>query len=153
MNGLEMSYILSIDQYTSKYFKGFCMSDNVELPALKSPTALYILNTDTLSGPGEHWCVAFFDHEEGEFFDPFGQSPQTYNFQKLLDSRNFQTVTYNPLVVQSLTSTTCGHHCLFFALHRCRGYSMRAILRMYSTDVSVNDDMVFNFIKKFGIFI
>lgn len=150
MNGLEISHILSLDPYTSKYFKGFGMSDTHRLSFRNVPTALYILNTDTSAGPGEHWCVVFFENQKGEFFDPFGEPPETYDFPNLLSSRSVKNLEYNPIQVQSLTSTTCGHHCIFYALNRCRGSSMKEILKMYDlTNKAKNDDMVYNFVKKF----
>lgn len=150
MNGLEISYILSMDPYTSKFFKGFGMSDTRRLAFTNEPSALYILNTDSSSGPGEHWCVVFFKDYSAEFFDPFGEPPETYNFPSLIRSRNFANLKHNPIQVQSISSTTCGQHCIFYALNRCRGYSMKEILNMYKAgDTAKNDEMVYNVVKKF----
>lgn len=150
MNGLEISHILSLDPYTSQYFKGFGMSDMLKLSFRNSPSALYILNTDTSSGPGEHWCAVYFENSKGEFFDPFGEPPESYNFPNLIESRSFAKMIHNPIRVQSLTSTTCGQHCIFYSLNRCRGSSMKEILNMYDIrNTAKNDEMVYNVVQKF----
>lgn len=152
MNGFDISYILSLDRYTSKCFKGFAMSDTYKLPFNNAKWALYIVNTDNSSGPGEHWCVLYFDKDYCEFFDPYGQPPETYGFENLIKRRRCKYLVYNSHQVQNLTSTTCGHHCIFFALHRCRGYSMSDILNLYhSYNTQENDRMVKFFIKNLGL--
>ena len=39
-------------------------------------------------------------------------------------------------------SATCGLHCLFYLYHRCQGLDVKTILKMYSTNLSLNDAMV-----------
>lgn len=151
MDGLQIAYLLSLDKYTSRYFKGYGMRDTPVLPSPKSKSALYILNTDKSSGPGEHWCAAFFDDCKGEFFDPFGMPPHTYNFPNLLETQSVGNILYNNIMVQDLESDACGFHCIFYSHFRCRGYSMKEILNMYNyKNLKRNDEMVIEFVKKFG---
>jgi hypothetical protein len=37
--------------------------------------------------------------------------------------------TYNAIRVQEEGSTVCGHHCIFYLIHRCAGKSMGAVTR------------------------
>lgn len=151
MNGYQMSSFLSLDKYTSQYFGGFVLRDSKVLPLKEKKEVFYILNTDVESGNGEHWCVAFFTENNCEFFDSYGMDPSVYNFDEVLSSRNSGSFVYNPFCVQDLFSKVCGHHCLFFAFHKCRGYSFDTIIRMYDfTDIKKNDEMVLKFVVQFG---
>jgi hypothetical protein len=147
MDGKQISEFLKKDAFTSWYFQGFSMNDTIKLPSSKKDPALYILNTDKESGKGIHWCAAVFEGLRGEFFDPFGMSPQVYGFDDLLQTRKIKKIVYNTVVVQNLSSIVCGHHCLFYAYHRCRGYSLSDILTKYDPyDTEKNDAMVVDFL-------
>lgn len=151
MNGLQMSYFLSMDEYTSKFFKGIVMRDTSILPHHMAKPALYILNTDSEGGKGEHWCVAFFENKTCEFFDPLGMDPNFYGFMRIINTRDMENLMYNPVCVQDPLSICCGHHCLFFCFHRCRGYTLADIIGMYNPgNVSWNNSMVTNFTMHFG---
>lgn len=82
MNGHQLANFLSLDKFTSKYFKGLLMRNSSELPHKNEDTCLYVVNTDDVSGRGEHWCVAFFSNEVCDFFDSFGQNPAVYGFDE-----------------------------------------------------------------------
>jgi hypothetical protein len=151
MDGYQISVLLSMDQHTSLYFKGFAMRDTTILPRTNEKPALYILNTDTEKGVGQHWCVAFYEKNQCEFFDSFGMPPQIYNLENVLRTRDTKQYKYNHIPVQAITSITCGHHCLYFAFHRCRGFSMKDILTRYDeNNQSKNDAMVTKYITKYG---
>lgn len=151
MDGWTIARFLSLDPYTSKWFKGYGMQDSFELPFANSKKALYILNTDKSNGPGEHWCAVLFNNSHGEFFDPFGMPPTLYGFRKLLNSKDVSKIVYNSTPVQHLFSNACGYHCLFYSYHKCRGYSLDEIIQMYDiTDTEKNDQMVVEFVTEFG---
>lgn len=152
MNGNQISHLLSMDRSTGGIFKGFAMRDSSTLPFPNQTPALYFLNTDVESGPGEHWCAVFFDCKKGqEFFDPFGMPPNMYGFDSLLSKRSTSVASYNRMCVQDSTSKTCGHHCLFYAFHRCRGFLLKDILKYYSEqNLKGNDDLAVNFVVQFG---
>jgi hypothetical protein len=155
MNGLQISYLLSMDAYTSHFFRGIVMRDSGDLPyskkVLENP-GLYILNTDSEMGKGEHWCAAFFSEKgDCEFFDPFGSPPAVYQLDNILSMRQSEPNVYNIVCLQDVFSKTCGHHCLFFSHFRCRGMSFIDILKFYDqADVKKNDKMVIDFITKYG---
>jgi hypothetical protein len=152
MNGTVIEHILGENMYTKRYFKGFGSYD-LPLPKNFIKPAIFILNTDKWSGPGEHWCVAnFISDDICEFFDSYGKAPCFYNFDKVL-YEHAKHVVYNPFRVQGF-NPTCGHHCLFFVLFRYYGYNASTIfkellLHKKLSDLGDNDQMVFNYIKDF----
>jgi hypothetical protein len=153
MDGLQLMHLLSMDAYTTKYFGGLAMRDSEDLPNPKLTPALYVFNTGLTSSKGEHWCAAFFDNEKAEFFDPFGMSPMKYGFENLISKRRpLPTLhEYNPVCVQDPLSILCGHHCLFYAFHKCRGLSLSDILALYTPDdLTKNDDIALKFVLQFG---
>jgi hypothetical protein len=153
MDGLQMATILSLDPYTSKYFKGFAWKDSIKLPGnVDEARRLYILNTDVREGPGEHWCAAYYEEDVVEFFDPYVNHPAVYGFQNLLEpGRENIRARFNAACLQSLDSHVCGYHCVFYAYHRCRGFSLEKVLDLYDfADMRKNDKMVERFVLKFG---
>jgi hypothetical protein len=149
MNGAVITHILSRDPYTAPWFHGFSSPD-LPLPRIRRKPALIILNTDNARGPGEHWCVALIRNRNVcEFFDSFGLPPAVYNFEAQL-LKHCQNIRYNEFKVQG-SSPTCGHHCLFYALKRGRGFTAKQICeKMYSSNTERNDRMVYNYIKQYG---
>lgn len=155
MQSSTLKDILLNDEYAGPWFSGFAHPDVCIQRLLKHKTKkpqLFILNTDNSYGPGEHWCLAIFFHPSNcEFFDPLGFHPKTYGFEEPLMERASH-ITFNNVRVQSFLSSTCGHHCLYYALKRARGQSPEAIIRTYNPfNFSANDKMVYNFVyHKFG---
>ena len=45
--------------------------------------------------------------------------------------------TYNTVRVQEEGSTVCGHHCIFYLVHRCGGHSMTDVTRLLENPVEV----------------
>lgn len=151
MDGLQMATLLSLDPYTSKYFKGFAWADTAKLPR-KDGRELYILNTDKQEGPGEHWCAAFYQDNIAEFFDPYGNPPAVYGFEKMLrDGMRGKEAQYNANCLQGLNSRVCGYHCVFYAFHRCRGFLLEQVVDLYNlSDMRKNDKMVERFVLMHG---
>lgn len=147
MNGRVIEHILTSDPYTRTAYKGFNTFD-IPLKKKFSRPAIIILNTDYEDGVGEHWCVAnFVNNDICEFFDSYGQQPCFYHFDKII-YKQCEKIVSNPFCVQGF-SNVCGHHCLFYVLHRYWGYDDVFILNMYSkTDLLSNDRMVYEFIAK-----
>ena len=155
MEGSTLENILSNDPYTGPWYSGFAHPDVCLQRVSKhrsKKNRLFVLNTDNSYGPGEHWCLAiFFQGGYCEFFDPLGLHPKTYGFDSPL-LQETSLITYNNIRVQSLLSSTCGHHCIYYGLKCARGISPETIMRTYQPfDFSVNDKMVYNFIyQKYG---
>jgi hypothetical protein len=146
MNGAVLNYVFKTNINTKKHFSGFSSPD-LPLPKLKRFPTIIILNTDKANGPGEHWCLLFVKSKrKADFFDPYGNPPTYYNFDKPIFDK-LDDVVYSDSCVQGITPT-CGHHCIFFSIQRARGHSMEHILKkMYSKNLWKNDRMVYNFVK------
>lgn len=151
MESTVLENILSSDEFAGKWFSGFAHPDTcsqiLSKDREKSTPRFYVLNTDKSYGGGEHWClVFFFTPSNCEFFDPLGFHPETYGFDvPLLEHASL--ITYNNVRVQSLLSSTCGHHCIYYALMRCRRRGPGDILRTYDpSSLAANDAMVFKFV-------
>ena len=132
MNTLEIDAILRDDRRTSKAFKGVFASD--ELPSRTSTDSLFVCNTDPSDRPGTHWIVVYVDEmHKSDYFDSFGMAPTIPEIELFLND-NSVAWAYNDRPVQEITSDACGHHCIFFAVHRCIGFDMKSIVNMYTKD-------------------
>jgi hypothetical protein len=151
MNSSVIKHILTRDPYTGPMFQGFSAADLLLPDKIKCKPALFILNTDTADGPGEHWCAVIIRNKNVcEFFDSYGLAPSVYNFEtQLLDHCN--KIRFNEFRVQG-ANPTCGHHCLFFALKRARGVTLHDMFTKHysSTNLNANDRMVYKYVKRYG---
>lgn len=110
-----------------------------ELPDLKKekrPFAL-VLNTDPRSKPGQHWLALYGPSENSiELFDSFGQHPSNYGLAYI-------SPTYSFNQFQSLTSTFCGHYCIYFLYLRTHNQTFNEIInylkKIIDTDIWVKD--------------
>ena len=133
------------DRKSATAFRGVYACD--ELPDRASANSLYVCNTDPSDRPGEHWVVIYFDDaSRGEYFDSFGLHPSIASFEKFL-CENSVVWKCNAKQVQSVFSDACGYHCVFFAVHRCAGYDMNAVVNMCSGDLDFNDAAVKAFVR------
>lgn len=148
MNGETISSIIENDPVGQFFLHGYLAVDS-KIPKILFYPALFILNTDKEKGPGKHWCILLVcSPKYAEFFDSFGFSPQYYGFHKEL-LRHMKTIHFNEYPVQSATSATCGHHCIFWSLLRIRGTPAETIMRKYSkNNLKKNDKMVYEYVKK-----
>jgi len=144
MNTLQIEELLKSDPWTKKIFKGVFARD--QLPKIIYPSA-YIVNTQPIAEPGEHWIAIYFDeNKNGECFDSYGLPPQVYGLDAFMD-RNSKRWTYNQKTLQSLFSATCGHYCIYFILFRSRGHSMQSITSRFSKNLTENDRKITRFVR------
>lgn len=148
MNGERINHILSLDPYAGPIFKGFCSPD-LPFPKVRKGPAIFVLNTAPSWTRGEHWCIACLRSDKScIFFDPYGKSPDAYQFTDRLLKICEKKIQYNILPVQGNLSKTCGHHCIFFALHFARKVEPETIMTFYDVhNKRKNDNMVFDFIR------
>ena len=140
----ELKEYMLNDFYIRKYYGGVVARD--ELPAIISKPSVYIVNTDTSDKPGKHWFALFYnDNEINEHFNSSGNDPSEYVSMHLFQHGD-KFIT-NTKRLQSFASSSCGEFALFFAYWRCRNYSFRKILQMFSTDLEQNDFLVQSFYK------
>jgi hypothetical protein len=144
LDTLEIGKILEWDKRTATSFRGVYASD--ELPTYAPTSSLYIINTDPSTKPGTHWVVVFVDiKRHTDYFDSFGNLPTVQSIEHFLN-KNSKVCKYWTDAVQHPLSVACGYHCIFFAVHRCMGFDMNAIVNMYTDDVLHNDEIVIKFV-------
>ena len=145
MNELTIKRILETDVRTRDAFRGVYSRNELPISAPKS--SLYICNTDPNYKPGEHWVAIYIDKDRrAEYFDSFGMLPLFNEFASFLNN-NSKSWICNKRVVQDIYSSACGFHCIFYAVHRCVGFSVGSIANMYTNDVVFNDVIVEEFVR------
>jgi len=144
MNTNQLIDYMLKDQYIRRYFGGVCPRDRLPLYVRDQPK-IFIVNTDPLEKPGEHWIAVWMD-VIGEHFDSIGKKPEKdFEHFLILNSVNYK---YNDRKVQSSYSKTCGQFCLFYCYHRCRGYCFEEILAMFSDNLLDNEIKVVRFYER-----
>ena len=136
MDTLEIEQVLSYDAHVKPQWGGVFANNHLPLD-VNYPSAL-VVNTDPCTEPGEHWVAIYFTPDvQGEYFDSYGLPP-TSKVKRFLGKKAWHVI-YNGVQLQGLVSSTCGHYCLFYLLHRCRNYSMADIVNMFGSDTAQND--------------
>lgn len=103
-----------------------CISKNMP----KTAYAACVLNTDSSSGPGEHWVCIFFDKINGtvEYFDSAGNDPSVTvkrflsQFLSSHPSWRYVKVVITP---HQEKNTECGVYVLFYIRVRLEGRSYK----------------------------
>lgn len=149
MNTSEIDYLMRKDNICKEFFTGVFPSDKISKLRVQQPFAC-IVNTDPSTKPGRHWCSIFIDrHGIGEFFDSYGKHPAYYgnSFVDFLN-RHSKRWTYNETGLQGPFTATCGQYCVFYLLHRCKGIPLSEIIRTFTKDKALNDEMVNEYVRK-----
>ena len=119
-----------------------CVADHLP-DTLNSLPQSFIVNTDTYSRPGTHWCAVYIDQNgNGEFFDSFGNQPDHYGyfFIRFLRKHCGESITVNTKAIQSDFSRLCGMFCVFYLHQRFHHVPAINILSMFSpSNKSLND--------------
>lgn len=134
------------DPYIRLFYGGVIALD--QLPSVISKPSVYIVNTDPAHLPGTHWLAVYFDSPVSEHFDSSGQKPPpSLELELIFHSSMYM---YNTSRVQSFTSNTCGEFSLFFCYFRCRGFTFKEIMNMFTGNLEENENLVqlfYNFTK------
>ena len=146
MNTVQLKCVIECDPFMKKGVLGVYPLDAI--PKTLPKRYGFILNTDPRHLPGQHW-LAFYCDDEGrvEFFDSYGNPPSKYSSTIQTFMRRQSNARINSVRLQSIESTVCGQFCLFYLFMRTRGYSMLRIIDYFSTDYSVNDEFVYEFVQ------
>ena len=120
MNSRQIRRILQSDAMASDLYRGIYPMDR--LPRMEP--GYYIINTDNHDEPGKHWLVVYNDHGQIEYFDSFGRPPLDKRLKSFLGN-NYK---YNATELQQLFSNACGFYCVYYIIHRVRGFTMEEII-------------------------
>ena len=67
------------DPFTKGSFVGVCARDQLSSIEINKYPKSFVVNTDPIELPGEHWIVIYFDEQmKGEFFDSYRKYPIHY---------------------------------------------------------------------------
>lgn len=144
----QIETVLTRDTKTQPVFGGVYASDQLPKDLLPGKR-LYVANTDPASKPGQHWVAFYFDQNGGcSYFDSYGFPPTQESFLTFIQN-NANHWTFNTERIQHPKSTVCGHYCIFFGVHMCRGLKMGKIVSMFDADPRLNDIMVVHFINHY----
>ena len=125
MNTLEIEDVLKNHPGTRFMLKGVYARNRLPRQ-LNVPSAL-VGNTEPDSLDGEHWIAMYIDaNSRREYYDPM-RLPLYHAAYVAFLNKHCTSWTYNAVRVQEEGSTVCGQHCIYYLIHRCRGYSMTNI--------------------------
>jgi hypothetical protein len=104
---------------------------------------IFVINTDSYTGPGEHWVLLYQNPKGLEFFDSYGMPAEMYNINLP------KGYIRNDRLLQSVLSDVCGHHVLYYITQRLKTCgSMDEVLKYwYTKQPEVNDNMVHAFTR------
>ena len=151
MNGYELECAIRSNPCIRRRVKGVFAKNNLPKDILHYPSA-YIVNNHTSDRPGEHWIAIVLENKSnGFFFDSFGKPPEFYG-EELKHFLNCNVSKYEcfNIQVQPKSSSRCGYFVLtFLMLKLCYKYSLNCIVKMFDSNLNVNDRIVFNFVNTF----
>ena len=114
MDSSTLEFAAKSDDMISKYWNGVFSKDTV--PPLHG-NQLYVINTDSSQGPGEHWLgLSTIPHDgddRGEFFDSFGNDLATYDEISAFVKSYYPRVKSNHKQLQLTSTKSCGLFVLF----------------------------------------
>ena len=142
----EILRALKGNYYASPVVLGVFPSDR--LPEQVPRPSCLVVNTDPSDKPGAHW-VAIYVAAEGtiDYFDSYGLDPLVPSIVEWIGKFGDE-INVNRRTLQSLMSATCGQHCIYFLLMRCKGLPMHQIVDMLSDSPFINDSFVTAYINK-----
>lgn len=128
-------------------FKGVFARD--EIPSITSLPASLVINTHTSAQDGEHWVSVFIgENGFGEYFDSYGLEPLNEEIINFLEKNCTNGWCYSTVMLQGLTSITCGHYCILFLYMRNLGFSLCKVIKLFSNNHFVNDRIVTSLYKE-----
>lgn len=130
MHTNEIVTVLKRDHRVRPFFRGVYARDRLPRGIIVTP-AVYVVNTDASSGPGEHWvCVWIDSFKKCTYFDSFGFPPRHATIARFI-TRNSVSCQYNNRMLQHPLSYVCGLYVIYFVKKKSRGFGLLAILRPF----------------------
>ena len=143
MNTREIQYILRKHQKTGPVFLGAVPSDGI--PDTDIFPYAVVINTEPHDDCGRHWVAVFVESKDNvEYFDSYGGLPNSNIASFLL---RFPHVLRHTERFQSLSSTVCGHYCIFFLTKRCSRRSFAQIVSVLQAQRPRTDRYVANYVS------
>ena len=117
--------------------------DRLQKTLIISYPFCYVVNNEPSGQPGEHWVAIFIEGPDRpmEFFCSFGRSIHTYpKYFNDFAVRNNLSVNESIIDLQSLDSSVCGQHAIFFLYSRASGTSFSSFYVRYRRHTPCEND-------------
>lgn len=156
LSGRDIGIVADGHWHTKPYFAGIYAVDTLPIIIGDEPRFI-IVNTDVLSGVGQHWVLIniFPENTPYEWFDSLGKEPQHYSnvLYDFVTQNGLKPFIMNINPVQSDISDSCGYFCLFVSDLRCQGYAFNYILDGFDgRNLNNNDALVENYVHNHMIY-
>ena len=136
MDSRQIQQLLS----NTKLFGGVYACD--QLPKTQVRPIAFVVNTQKIELPGEHWQVIhLLNSQEAEFFDSFGFPPDVSQISDYIEA-NAHAWCYSSMTLQHPHKQSCGLFCISFIQHRDQGGSYQDFLSQYTKDLLHNEKIV-----------
>lgn len=120
------------------------------IPSVNTLPCSLVCNTDLDSQLGQHWIAIYLDQcGNGEYYDSYGLPPLHTEFSDFMH-KNVDSWIWNTKQVQDRHSVVCGHHCIFYLIHRYKGLDMIEITSMFTDNFFENDAIVKHYVNLLG---
>jgi hypothetical protein len=140
MNTIEITDLLQ--RQSKNCFNGVYACDKI--PKNLTQNGALVCNTDPSNKPGRHWIVLFIGDNYIEFFDSLGNGPGYAPYPKefLTAAKSRPTCEFNPHMIQSALSDTCGEFCVYYVRERCAGRAMHEIVADFQGRTPIQNDLL-----------
>jgi hypothetical protein len=148
---VHLDTFLKSDARTAPYYRGIYPSDQLGNVSLRSLPACIVVNTSPSTVTDGHWIAIYIGPFSNEVFCSFG-----LNYDSLVhdfityNMLNVSNIRYNPVMVQSPSSSMCGYYVAAYLVHRCQDIPMVKFLRHFTADLTTNDKIVKSLLTSFS---
>lgn len=107
-----------------------------------------IININTCKKTNGHWVVLYMSNEkECFYFDSFGEKVTNNNLKNFISIR-YSSVIYNDLILQSVSSKTCGLFSIIFVQSVKTKEDYAKFLKKFSVyKLKLNDTIAYNMLN------
>ena len=125
MQGVDIVNLLQTSWRYKNVFRGVFPSDRLPNIVNNNIPNAFIINLDTHDKPGSHWVGLYITtFGVAVYMDSFGVGPLLPTIKSFI-SKNSRALRYNNIVIQSLTSQTCGLYATYFIMKMADGSSLQ----------------------------
>lgn len=150
MDAAQIDSILTGDKHVKKMnYLGVYPADEIPEHAIDAYPCCAVVNTKPHNHPGMHWvCFVKDEKNNGTYFDSYGTGPGNFEEMSVVLESCHQ-LEFNDTQLQTPFSAVCGQYCIFFIIHKARGFSLQQIVDMVydSGDTYASDASVYSYIQ------
>jgi hypothetical protein len=150
MNTQQLLDFVQSEPILKRLVKGVYASNTIPEVVMSFPSA-FIINTQPLPLPGEHWvAVIMHSSSEADFFDSLGKPLETYPLIENFIYKNSEHCNVKCKRLQPSYSNLCGLYVLVFLISRlCLKMPLSRTYALFSSNIQYNDNLVQKFIHDF----